>query len=166
MVQIRVSGGGWLHLSGQRYRCALGRAGISGQKSEGDGATPAGRFPVRRLLYRPDRLARPESPLPLTAIQTNDGWCDDPGDGAYNRAVTLPHGASAESLWRDDHLYDLVVIIGHNDDPVTPGLGSAIFMHVAAPGYGPTEGCIALARPDLLAILRELDTDSKILIKP
>ena len=95
-----------------------------------------------------------------------DGWCDDPGDAAYNRAVTLPYRASAESMWRADGLYDLVVITGHNDDPVVPGRGSAIFIHLASPDYGPTEGCVALSRPDLLAILPFLADDSEIQIDP
>ena len=164
-VSGHVSGGGRLILNGRRYRCALGRGGIADAKREGDGVTPAGQFPLRGLLYRPDRLARPDTELAAQVIKPSDGWCDDPDDSAYNQAITLPHGASAEALWRDDHLYDLVVIMGHNDNPVVPGQGSAIFMHVAGPAYGPTEGCVALARDDLLAVLRELDTESEILIE-
>ena len=163
-MRIQVTADGWLHQGAQRYRCALGRGGVRPDKREGDGATPAGLFPLRRLLYRADRLARPNSKLPMAEIQPTDGWCDDPGDAAYNRAVMLPHGASAESMWRSDELYDLVVITGHNDNPVVPGEGSAIFIHVASPDYGPTEGCVALARQDLLALLPHLDSDGEILI--
>ncbi|MDP6876587.1 MAG: L,D-transpeptidase family protein [Alphaproteobacteria bacterium] len=159
---IHVSADGWLDAGAHRYRCALGRGGIGAHKQEGDGITPAGRFPLRRLLYRADRLARPDSKLATSAIQPDDGWCDDPADAAYNQPVRLPYGASAESLWRKDGLYDLVVILGHNDAPVVPGAGSAIFMHVASPGHGPTEGCVALARDDLLALLPELDGDTEI----
>jgi L,D-peptidoglycan transpeptidase YkuD (ErfK/YbiS/YcfS/YnhG family) len=165
-VNIHVSGDGWLHHGDLHYRCALGRGGIRAGKREGDGATPVGQFPLRRLLYRADRLDCPAGPLPTKQIQPGDGWCDDPGDDAYNQAVTLPHGASAETLWRDDHLYDVVVIMGHNDDPVVRGRGSAIFMHVSSPEYGPTEGCVALALPDLLAVLANLDQGSDILIEP
>lgn len=164
-VTGHISGMGQLILEGRRYRCALGRGGIAGDKREGDGVTPAGQFPFRGLLYRADRLARPDTGLAAQVIKPSDGWCDDPTDSAYNLAVTLPHGAGAERLWRDDHLYDLVVIMGHNDNPVVRGLGSAIFMHVAGPAYGPTEGCVALAREDLLAVLRKLDTNSEILIE-
>lgn len=164
-VSGHISGMGQLILEGRRYRCALGRGGIAGDKREGDGVTPAGQFPFRGLLYRADRLARPDTGLAAQVIKPSDGWCDDPTDSAYNLAVTLPHGAGAERLWRDDHLYDLVVIMGHNDNPVVRGLGSAIFMHVAGPAYGPTEGCVALAREDLLAVLRKLDTNSEILIE-
>ena len=148
------------------YLCALGRGGIGTHKREGDGVTPTGRYPIRRLLYRADKLARPQSNLEISAIQPNDGWCDDADDPAYNQAVTLPYDASAESMWRDDGLYDLVVILGHNDDPVILGAGSAIFMHVASPGYGPTEGCVALSKPDLLEVLQISDPDSEIEILP
>jgi len=140
---------------GRPFRCALGRAGIvpAEAKREGDGATPAAVLPLRRLLFRADRLPRPTAAVPLEPIAPDDGWCDDPGDPAYNRMVRLPHPARHERLWREDGLYDLVGVLGWNDSPPVPGRGSAIFLHVASPGLGPTEGCIALALPDLLAVL-------------
>jgi L,D-peptidoglycan transpeptidase YkuD (ErfK/YbiS/YcfS/YnhG family) len=147
-------------------RCALGRGGISARKREGDGATPAGSFPMRRLLYRPDRVAKPATALPLAALAEHDGWCDAPGDPAYNRMVKLPYGAGAERLWRGDALYDLIVPLGYNDDPVESGRGSAIFLHIARPDYGPTEGCVALSHDDLLAVLREADRHSRMVIAP
>jgi L,D-peptidoglycan transpeptidase YkuD (ErfK/YbiS/YcfS/YnhG family) len=150
-----VTGEGWLTWGSRRWRCALGPAGIRDDKREGDGATPAGRFPLRRVLWRADRLPRPETGLPVTPIVPHDGWCDDPHAAAYNRQVRLPCAASAEALWRDDGLYDIVVIIGHNDDPPESGRGSAIFLHVARPDYAPTQGCVALARDDLLELLRD-----------
>lgn len=164
MARIHITVDGWLQHGTQRYRCALGQGGVRQDKREGDGATPAGLYPLRRLLYRADRLARPDSKLPMAEIQPEDGWCDAPDDAAYNKAVTLPYGASAEAMWRADGLYDLVVITGHNDNPVVPGRGSAIFIHVASPDYGPTEGCVALARQDLLALLPVLDDNSEIQI--
>jgi len=140
---------------GRPFRCALGRAGIvpAEAKREGDGATPAAVLPLRRLLFRADRLPRPTAAVPVEPIAPDDGWCDDPGDPAYNRMVRLPHPARHERLWREDGLYDLVGVLGWNDAPTVPGRGSAIFLHVASPGLGPTEGCIALALPDLLAVL-------------
>ena len=135
------------------WRCALGRGGVRADKREGDGATPAGRFALRRVLWRADRLARPETGLSSTAIDPGDGWCDDPGHAAYNRPVRLPFPASHERLWRADGLYDVVVVPGHNDAPPVPGLGSAVFLHVARADYGPTAGCVALALPDLLEVL-------------
>ena len=145
---------GMLTAGGRTYRCALGAAGIRHDKREGDKATPAGTFALRRVLYRPDRGDPPATGLPASGIGRHDGWCDDPADPAYNRPVALPYAANCETMWRDDRLYDVVVVLGHNDDPVVPGAGSAVFLHVAKPDFGPTEGCVALAREDLLEIVR------------
>jgi len=147
---------GTLRLAARCYPCMLGRSGILANKREGDGATPAGTFALRHVLYRSDRLARPSTALPLFAIAPSDGWCDAPGDTAYNRAVTLPYGASAEHLWRDDEAYDVLAVIGYNDAPPVSGFGSAIFLHVTRSGLSgpmPTAGCVSLQRDDLLAVL-------------
>ncbi len=158
MGNIVVRETGLLELAGKRYRCALGRGGLSTTKREGDGATPVGVWPLRRVLYRPDRIEPPETALDLAAIRIDDGWCDDPGHVDYNSAVTLPHEASCERLWRTDSLYDIIVVLGHNDDPVVAGAGSAIFLHVARDDYGPTEGCVALSEADLREVLAAADT--------
>ena len=142
-----------LHLAGERYRAALGRGGISARKQEGDGATPSGVLPLRRVLYRADRVRRPGCAVPVLPLAPNDGWCDDPADAAYNQLVRLPHEARHEELWRADALYDVIGILGWNDAPVVRGAGSAIFLHAARPDYSPTEGCVALALPDMLAAL-------------
>ena len=153
MGEFRVTAEGWLSTGGWRYPCALGRAGIVRAKREGDGATPAGRWPLREVLYRSDRVARPATGLPLSRIAPADGWCDDPDHADYNRRVRLPHAARCEHLWREDALYDLICVIGYNDAPPLSGHGSAIFLHAAGPGYSPTAGCVALAPGDLRAIL-------------
>jgi L,D-peptidoglycan transpeptidase YkuD (ErfK/YbiS/YcfS/YnhG family) len=164
---ITVDPRGELRWAGRRYRCALGRGGVRADKQEGDGATPAGRFPLRRVLYRADRLPQPVTRLPTAALTPDDGWCDDPADPLYNRSVRLPYGGCRhEQMWRVDGLYDVVVIIGHNDEPVVPGKGSAIFLHAASPDYRPTEGCIALARGDLLALLAEIGPDAVLEVVP
>ena len=152
-MNIRVGADGTLAWQGRRLRCALGRGGVTDDKREGDGATPAGCFALRRVYYRADRVAPPETVLPVAAVDPADAWCDDPADAAYNTRVRQPHAAGTETLWRDDALYDVVVVLGHNDDPVVPGAGSAIFLHVARPDFGPTEGCVAVPLADLLDIL-------------
>lgn len=119
-MDIMVHGHGRLIWDGQDYECRLGRSGLMLDKREGDGATPIGVWPVRAVLYRPDRVARPETALPVRPIDADDGWCDDPAHGDYNRPVRLPHPASCEKMWRDDHLYDVVVVLGHNDAPPSP----------------------------------------------
>lgn len=153
MKPIEVDRAGWLTYDGRRIRCALGKGGVRTDKREGDGATPTGRFALRELFYRPDKLAAPDCLLSKRAIHPEDGWCDDPAHPDYNRLVRLPHPASCETMWREDDCYDLVIPLGYNDDPPVPGLGSAIFLHVARPGYLPTEGCVALAKEDFLALL-------------
>ena len=148
------------------WRCAVGPGGVRPDKREGDGATPAGCWPLRRVLYRADRLAPPATALPLAALKREDGWCDDPADPSYNSQVVLPHGASHERLWRDDGIYDLIVVLGHNDDPPVPGAGSAVFLHLARPDYAPTEGCVALARDHLLAVLERAGPDTRLCAEP
>lgn len=148
---------GTLRYKSFAFPCVLGRAGIRLDKTEGDGATPVGRFALKRVLYRGDRLMPPATRLPIAPLARDDGWCDAPEDPNYNKPVKLPYAASAETMWREDALYDLVVVLGHNDDPVVPGAGSAIFMHVAASDNAPTAGCVALAREDLLSVLRALN---------
>jgi L,D-peptidoglycan transpeptidase YkuD (ErfK/YbiS/YcfS/YnhG family) len=135
---------GVLVAGGMRVPCALGRAGITQDKREGDGATPAGTHGLVGVLYRPDRLRRPVTRLPVAPIRRDDGWCDDPADRRYNRPVRLPYAASHERLWRDDHLYDVLVILNYNLARPVPGRGSAIFLHLAAPGFAPTAGCVAV----------------------
>lgn len=152
-MELRVSAAGVLVCEDRAFRCALGRAGVRLDKREGDGATPLGAWPLRRVLFRPDRVAEPVTGLPVQPIDPALGWCDDPGDPAYNRPLRLPAAARHERMWRDDGLYDLLAVLGYNDDPVEPGRGSAIFLHVAGDGYPPTEGCVALALPDLQHVL-------------
>ena len=148
----------------RKFRAALGLAGISEDKREGDHATPVGAFLMRDVLYRPDRIGAPATPLKTRALAAEDGWCDAPEDPAYNRPVRLPYGASAERLWRSDHIYDVIVPLGYNDDPVVAGRGSAIFLHVARRDYSGTEGCVALALADLLRVLAEAEISSRVIV--
>ncbi len=153
--EATVRADGRLVFQGRIFRCALGRAGVveAGRKHEGDGGTPTGLLKLRRLYYRADRGPIPPSVLARVPIGPDDLWCDDPAHPDYNRLVRRPFDASHEMLWRDDALYDIVAELGWNDAPVVPGRGSAIFLHLAHPDYAPTAGCVALTRPDLLAVL-------------
>lgn len=131
----------------------IGAGGIKSPKIEGDHATPAGILPLRRVFYRADRVASPVCHLPVEPLCPTDGWCDDPTHRDYNQYVTLPHPARHERLWREDHVYDIIVVLGYNDAPARPGAGSAIFMHLPPAGGRPTEGCIAMAEPALRDLL-------------
>lgn len=159
-ARFTATSGGLLRWAGKEVPCALGRSGVTPAESkrEGDGASPIGVWPMRQLLWRPDRLAAPATRLPAVELIPEAGWCDDPADPFYNRPILTPYAASHEKLWREDHVYDLIVELGYNDDPVIPGKGSAIFLHVARPDYSPTEGCVACSREDLLALLADAET--------
>ena len=152
-MEIQVYADRWLVYDDRTLPCALGAGGVTADKREGDKATPVGRFPLRRVLFRPDRVTRPATDLPVAPMAPDDGWCDDPDDRLYNQPVKRPYAASHESLWRDDHVYDVILVLGHNDAPPVPGAGSAIFLHVARDGFRPTEGCVALRLDDVLALL-------------
>jgi L,D-peptidoglycan transpeptidase YkuD (ErfK/YbiS/YcfS/YnhG family) len=150
-----------LRLGGAAWRCAIGRGGVTTDKREGDGATPVGRLPLRRVLYRADRVAAPACRVPLAPLAPADGWCDDAGDAAYNHMVVLPFRARHEALWRADAAYDILGVLGWNDGtgpdggtaPVSRGRGSAIFLHLVRPEFTPTGGCVALGERDLRAAL-------------
>ena len=161
---------GNLHISNNAFHrdinCALGRAGIGEKKSEGDGITPVGSFILREIWYRPDRVNKDTElhscHLPLRVITQKDGWSDDPSDPDYNKYVPLPHDFRHERLWREDGQYDIIIVIGFNDDPVRAGLGSAIFFHLCKPDLSPTEGCVAIPRDEMLALIPYLAPDQPI----
>ncbi len=160
VITVRALGAratrGFVQFGALRFSCALGRGGRKVIKRETDGASPVGLWPLRCVFYRADKLLRPKTVLPLRILRPDAGWCDAPLDRNYNRYVTHPYQASAEQMWRDDNLYDIVVVLGHNDLPRIQWFGSAIFMHVARPGYLPSEGCIALRKDHLLRLLASL----------
>ncbi len=146
-------------------RAALGRGGVAALKHEGDGTTPLGRFPVRAVLYRADRVTRPRALFLLRAIRSDDAWSEDPADRGYNRLVKASSRPGNDRLRRDDHLYDVILVLGFNDRPRVRGRGSAIFIHLARQGYAPTAGCIGMSRHDLLMLLGQLRRGSEIVVK-
>jgi L,D-peptidoglycan transpeptidase YkuD (ErfK/YbiS/YcfS/YnhG family) len=147
---------GRLTADGVVFPCALGRSGIGIDKREGDGATPWGRYRPLIAYWRDDRVERPRTALPLSSIGEASGWCDDPDDRNYNKLVTLPYGASAERMRREDGLYDIVVDLDWNRGPIAKRRGSAIFLHVASGLFAPTEGCIALRQDHLRKLLARI----------
>lgn len=155
MQVFTASSQGWLTYGHVKLRCAIGKGGtkLPTDKREGDGASPLGTWPIRSVMWRSDRGPKPDGGFEAIAIKPDDGWCDASDDPNYNRPVTHPYPASAEHLWREDGLYNIIVVLGHNDDPVVPAMGSAIFMHCASEDYQPTAGCVALAEADLRALL-------------
>ena len=157
---------GLLEFGPLRLPCAIGRSGIRAQKREGDGATPRGTFRLVEAYYRADRGKHPRTGLPLRRLGPDDGWCDSAGDRNYNRFVLHPYAASAERMWRQDHLYDVVIVLDQNRYPRVQGLGSAIFIHLTGQGYAPTAGCVALKRSDLLKLLPRLTPSTVLKTNP
>ena len=164
-MDILINPSGQLSWQGKEFKYALGRGGVSSDKKEGDGATPVGCFPIREIFYRADRSSKPKSVFPVYELKPDDGWCDDSADENYNKHIKMPYAASHESLWREDNLYDVVVVLGYNDDPPVPDKGSAIFIHIARDNYSPTAGCVAMALADLLDILKTVDKDTRVCVK-
>jgi L,D-peptidoglycan transpeptidase YkuD (ErfK/YbiS/YcfS/YnhG family) len=164
MGNIRVLSSGKIIWDNKEHQCALGIGGVVMGKKEGDGATPAGCFAIREVMYRSDRIVKPKTNIPISELRENDGWCNEGDDPNYNKKVALPYPAIHEALWRVDDLYDIIVVLGYNDAPVEKFKGSAIFMHIAKPDYQPTIGCIALAKEDLIDFLREVSKDTQICI--
>ncbi len=146
------------------YQCVLGKNGQTVFKREGDGKSPIGCWHPIGLYYRADRVQRPQTTLPITPLKPADGWCDEGDDRNYNRPVKHPYKTSAERLWRDDELYDIIVVLDHNQCPRVRNRGSAIFIHVAKEGYPPTEGCIALKKADLIKLVPGLTRRTRIII--
>lgn len=156
---------GRLEVGGRTIPCALGRGGIGRKRREGDGVTPVGLYRLRRLWYRADRRLQPSTGLPVRRIGAEDGWCDAVGDRNYNRHVRLPYSASHETMRRADSLYDYVIEIGVNDKPRVQNRGSAIFLHVARPGFAPTEGCVAIAADEFRKLLPRIGPHTRILVR-
>lgn len=155
---------GWLIAGTLALPVALGRGSIKANKHEGDGATPRGRFRLKRLWWRADRHARPRTQLPVRRIRNDDGWCEDPHDRRYNRRIAVPKNSKADRLSRQDALYDFIIELDHNTRPRIAGRGSAVFIHVARPGFAPTAGCVALAMPALRRLLGRLGPQTRIAI--
>ena len=154
----------YLTFRGEQFQCSIGRSGFSKNKKEGDGFTPVGTFYIERIYYRADKIENLDTRINKIIIGESDGWCDDPGHKEYNQFIRFPFDFSAEKLYREDSLYNVVCVLNYNTNPVTPGIGSAIFMHVAHNEYKPTEGCVALKQEDLIYLLSLIDNKTEIIL--
>ena len=143
---------GLMNVDGTVFRCALGRGGITAAKREGDGGTPLARMALLGGYLR-GRAFKRASRLPLSPITPTLGWCEVPDDRNYNRPVRMPYAASHERMLRADGLYDACIVLDWNIRPRRRGRGSAIFFHLARPGYTPTQGCVAVSRRTMARLL-------------
>ena len=155
---------GFLTNENLKIKCSIGYNGLSSNKFEGDGCTPIGHFKITKILYRPDKINDCEFILDSEVIKKLDGWCDDINSDLYNQQIKFPFEQSAEHLYRNDDLYDIICIIDYNLNPIIRGKGSAIFLHVASDDYSPTQGCVAIKKEELFQIATKLDKNSTISI--
>lgn len=160
VVTVRARPGdqrkGILNAGGMVFSCAFGGGGIISDKREGDGATPLAAMRIMSGYYRRDSLPLPPTRLKMVPIGPRLGWCDAPQDRNYNRPVKRSYPASHENMRRDDHLYDVCLVLDWNISPRRRGRGSAIFFHLARPGYTPTHGCVAISARDMARLLPHL----------
>ena len=170
-IIVQAVNGNWQASYGDKiWPCTIGKNGTvpAKEKVEGDGKTPIGSWNLTKVLYRADRISLEQRKAIRKAVEIaplcqRDGWCDEPEDPYYNKAVIVPYTSSHEVLWKEqENTYDLIGLLSHNSDPVIPGQGSAIFLHVAKPGLTPTEGCVALELNNLLELLSLIESESKI----
>jgi L,D-peptidoglycan transpeptidase YkuD (ErfK/YbiS/YcfS/YnhG family) len=161
---IIVKKSGYLKYKNLKFRCALGKEGVKKKTMEGDNITPKGIFKIIKIYYRPDKIKKIKTLIKKIKIKKNMGWCDDPNSRFYNKMINLPTKYSHEKLYRNDHLYDLIVVLSYNTNPIIKNKGSAIFMHIANNSYKKTKGCIALKKEHLIKIISKVKKNTKIKI--
>jgi L,D-peptidoglycan transpeptidase YkuD (ErfK/YbiS/YcfS/YnhG family) len=161
---IIVKNSGFLRYKNLKFRCALGKAGIKRKVKEGDNITPKGIFKITKIYYRPDKIKDIVTPIKKIKIKKSIGWCDDPNSIHYNKQIKLPSKFSHEKLYRNDNLYDLILVLNYNTNPIVKNKGSAIFLHITNDSYKKTKGCIALKKDDLIQLIYKISVNTKIKI--
>jgi L,D-peptidoglycan transpeptidase YkuD (ErfK/YbiS/YcfS/YnhG family) len=161
---IIVKKSGYLKYKNLKFRCALGKGGVKKKTMEGDNITPKGIFKIIKIYYRPDKIKKIKTAIKKSKIKKNMGWCDDPKSRYYNKLINLPTKYSHEKLYRNDNLYDLIIVLSYNTSPIIKNKGSAIFMHITNNSYKKTKGCIALKKEHLIKIISKIKKNTKIKI--
>ena len=161
---IIINKSGYLKYKNLKFRCALGKARIGKKKIEGDSITPRGKFNIVKIYYRSDRVKKISSKYKLIKISKNMGWCDDPNSKSYNQLINLPNKYTHEKLYRKDNVYDLLVVLNYNMNPVIKNKGSAIFIHVARQNYKKTSGCVAIKKVHLIKLIKTIKKNTKVVI--
>ena len=144
------------------FQCAIGKRGTTEKKIEGDGCTPLGKYLIKEVFYRSDRVNLPNISFPTRAIENNFGWCDDINSKEYNKLIKFPFKESAEKLFRSDNIYDIVCVLNYNLDPIIKNKGSAIFLHIARDDYSGTQGCVAISEKNLVLLLTMININTEL----
>jgi len=155
---------GFLKYKDLKFKCALGKAGIGKKKLEGDQITPKGTYKIVEIYCRKDRLKKISSKFKLIEIKKNMGWCDDPKSKKYNQLIKLPSQYSHENLYRKNNIYDLILVLNYNMNPIIKNKGSAIFIHIANKKFKNTEGCIAIEKKNLVRLVKIINKRTQVII--
>ena len=121
----------FIYFKDYKAKCAIGKRGITSKKIEGDKCTPRGRFRLKYIFYRKERVKNIRSKLKTIPLKKNFGWCDDVKSKFYNKFIKFPFNYKAEKLYVNENIYDIIVVIDYNLKPIKKNRGSAIFLHVA-----------------------------------
>ena len=154
----------YLTFKNYKVKCALGKRGIGNKKKEGDLITPKGVFKIKYVLYRKDRVKKIKTKLKKIIIKKNMGWCNDNESNKYNKLIRLPSSYSHEKLYKKENIYDIILVLNYNMNPIIKNKGSAIFIHVSKKNYKGTEGCVALKKIHLIKVLRGLKKNTAVRI--
>lgn len=147
-----------------KFRCSFGKAGIKKKEKEGDNITPRGIFKINCVYYRSDKIKKIITPFKKIKIRKTMGWCDDPSSSFYNKEIKLPNKFNYEKFYRKDNLYDIIVPLNYNTNPIIKNKGSAIFIHIADNNYKPTAGCIGIKKNNLIKLLSIIKKNTKVKI--
>ena len=153
-----------LYFDKYKIKCALGKRGITSKKKEGDGKTPIGTYKLNSIFYRKDRISKIKTTLKKIVIKKNMGWCDDVTSKHYNKMIRFPFNQSAEKLWLENNIYDVIIVINYNLKPVIKNKGSAIFLHIAKRNFLQTEGCIAITKKNIILLASKINNNTKIIV--
>ena len=154
----------YLTFNNYKAKCSVGKRGIGLKRKEGDLITPKGKYKIKYIMYRKDRV-KIQSKIKKIIIKKEMGWCDDPNSRNYNKIIKLPSSYKYEKLYKKENIYDIIVVLNYNMDPIVKNKGSAIFIHVAKKNYKKTEGCIAVKKMHLLKIAKDLKKKTMVLIE-
>ena len=161
---IIINKSGHLKYKNLKFKCALGKTGVGEKKIEGDNVTPKGTYKIIKIYYRKDRIKKISSKFKLIKIEKNMAWCNDPSSQKYNQLIKLPSKYTYEKLFRNDNVYDLILVLNYNINPIIKNKGSAIFIHIAKKKYKKTAGCVGLKKSDLIKLIMIIKKKTKVII--
>jgi L,D-peptidoglycan transpeptidase YkuD (ErfK/YbiS/YcfS/YnhG family) len=161
MTLWQKSGSGW-HSVRSGIPIWLGRNGFQTvtARHEGDGTTPAGKFPIRFAF---GSRSNPGVHIGWTQLHSDSCWSGERKD--YNTYVRRSCTSRDESLWASRAVaYRYAAVVGFNDNPAVWGRGSGIFLHESL--NRPTAGCVSMSETNLLWTLRWMTPGSWVVMGP